>query len=87
MPRFQSDEPSSQVTASPASTVVNETPVPVVPQDEEAGRPTRNKWYKRSSDDEKKKSEKIDELERVESVDGVWGKHVEGTPNYKNVGW
>ena len=84
MPRFAPDEP----TSSPTSTMVNDTPVPVQ-QDEEAARPSRAKWYRtmRSSDDEKKKAEKEEELERVESVDGVWGKHVEGTPNYKNVGW
>lgn len=89
MPRFGPDEPTAQVVSSPTPTLNNESSVVPVVRDEEAGRTTKPKWYqtRKLSGDKEKKSEKVEDVESVEEVDGVWGKHVEGTPNYKNVGW
>lgn len=55
-----------------------------------AQEPERQKWYRRYRDsdkDKKAKGEKADDIDYVEEVDGVWGKSVEGGPNYKSVGW
>ena len=88
MPRFEADEPTWAV-GSPTTTLHDTPDGGPGPNDEEASRPTRNKWYqtRKTSGDKVKKAEKVEDVDYVEEVDGVWGKLGEGAPNYKNVGW
>lgn len=87
MARFEDEQPALGVPGLPTPTAQDHDNAR--PADVEAAQPKSGFHWLRASKKPSggSKTEKSEDMDYVEEVDGVWGKLGEGTPNYKNVSW